>query len=145
MYMTWHEPMLAFMGMQKAILYNTCGIYTPPIIKTPTCSVQYKSESANDTPRAWLCARSRRTVRVSDSLIFGHELAMGRNKGHRNLEERLPSSQRSQADLLGVKTPREKSTCCTHDWDERRADPTMRENKILQHTYSCLRRAQVYP
>ena len=26
MYRTCHEPMLASMGMQKAILYNTCGI-----------------------------------------------------------------------------------------------------------------------
>ena len=26
MYRTWHEPMLASMGMSKAILYNTCGI-----------------------------------------------------------------------------------------------------------------------
>ena len=26
MYRTWHEPMLASMGMQKAILCNTCDV-----------------------------------------------------------------------------------------------------------------------
>ena len=35
-----HEPMLASMGMQRAILYNICGISTHPIIKTSTCSVK---------------------------------------------------------------------------------------------------------
>ena len=29
MYRTCHEPMLASMGMQKAILYNTCVITAP--------------------------------------------------------------------------------------------------------------------
>ena len=40
MYRTCHEPMLASMGIPKAIIYHTCIIYTYPniypIIKTPT-------------------------------------------------------------------------------------------------------------
>ena len=56
MYRTCHEPILAFMGMKKAILYNTGVMKTHPIIKTPTSSVK-KSESteldrtAVSTPR----------------------------------------------------------------------------------------------